>query len=72
MITLQKAEMGYRSWQKLLASEEPDKTFTSYVFLKIKLATEQRGCVGIGLYGKVVPKTVENFRALCTGEKVFL
>jgi peptidylprolyl isomerase len=38
------------------------------VFLTIKVGEEMTGRVTIELFSKQVPKTAENFRALCTGE----
>lgn len=38
-------------------------------FFDVSLEGEAIGRVVFGLYGKQVPKTVDNFRALCTGEK---
>jgi peptidyl-prolyl cis-trans isomerase B (cyclophilin B) len=44
---------------------------TSRCFLDISTAGSPIGRIVIDLYGEVAPRTTENFRALCTGEKGF-
>merc|ERR1719350_406343 len=51
----------------LAAAKKP--IITNKVFFDVEHDGNALGRITFGLYGKTVPKTVENFRALCTGNE---
>ena len=52
-----------------LVAADPLATVTKKCFFDVEIDGEKQNRVVFGLFGDVVPKTADNFAALCTGEK---
>lgn len=51
--------------------QEHSRDTNPRVFLKVAADEEPLGVITIELFSHIVPKTAENFRVLCTGERGF-
>jgi len=70
-VVLELTKRDYGRWDYLLKSDytPPDTSITVQTYMDVAIDGEPAGRIEFGLYGGQTPRTVENFRCLCTAEK---
>ncbi|KAI5670498.1 hypothetical protein M9H77_10862 [Catharanthus roseus] len=68
-ISLEHDKARHGELQTEKKSSENVEEVTHKVYFDVEINGKPAGRIIMGLFGKIVPKTAENFRALCTGEK---
>ncbi|XP_076936243.1 peptidyl-prolyl cis-trans isomerase CYP19-4-like [Bidens hawaiensis] len=61
--------IGTLAFTEALAPNNDLEEVTQRVYFDVNINGNHAGRITFGLFGKTVPRTAENFRALCTGEK---
>ncbi len=63
--------MSQNDAAQMSAAEALSQEFNPVVFFDIAIDGENAGRIVMELFAHIVPRTAENFRALCTGKKGF-
>ena len=68
-VSLAKQSAGFVNWTKCFEPKKVVTKITDSVFFDVAVGDAAPERIAFGLYGDLAPRTVENFKALCVGDR---